>query len=163
MTAEHVVVQRAAFAQRHAQQAAFGGVGGLADRLRHLARLAVAEPHPALLVADDDQRGKAEAPAALHHLRHAIDMHELVDKFAVALFPLAFASHACHVDSVPLGRTARVILEVQAALARRIRQRLDAAVIEIAAAVEHHVLDALGGGAFGDELAHRLGGLDVGA
>src|SRR5262245_63551159 len=78
-------MQRTAFAQRHAQEAALGRLGGLADRLRHLARLAVAEPHPALLVADDDQRGKAEAPAALHHLRHAIDVHELVDKFAVAL------------------------------------------------------------------------------
>src|SRR5262249_15021071 len=84
----------------YAQQGTLGRVGGLADRLRHLARLAVAEAHPALLVADDDQRGKAEAPAALHHLRHAIAMHELVDKFAVALFPLALPSHACHGDSV---------------------------------------------------------------
>ena len=83
MAAGHVVMQRAAFAQRHADQTALGGFGRLADRLRHLARLAVAEADPALLVADDDERGKAEAPAALHHLGHAIDVDELVGEFAV--------------------------------------------------------------------------------
>ena len=74
VAAEHVVMQRAAFAQRHADQAALGGIGRLADRFRHFARLAVAEADPALLVADDDQRSEAEAPAALHHLRHTIDV-----------------------------------------------------------------------------------------
>src|SRR5579862_3975727 len=53
-------------------------------------------------------------------------------------------------------------LETQPALARRISQRLDAAVIEIMSAVEHHLLDALGGGAFRHQLADRLGGADVG-
>jgi len=53
--------------------------------------------------------------------------------------------------------------EVEPALARRVGQRLDPAVIEIAAAVEHHVLDAFVLGALGDELADRLGGLDAGA
>jgi hypothetical protein len=60
------------------------------------------EADPALLVADHDQRGEAEAPAALDHLSHAIDVHELVDEFAVALaifavFSLrASASSAIH-------------------------------------------------------------------
>ena len=81
-------MQRAALAQRHADQAALGGVGRLADRFRHLARLAVAEADAALLVADDDERGEAEAPAALHHLRHTIDVDELVDELA-RLVPLA--------------------------------------------------------------------------
>ncbi len=45
----------------------------------------MAEADAALLVADDDQRGEAEAPSALDHLGHAIDVHELVDKLAVAL------------------------------------------------------------------------------
>ena len=44
VTAKHVVMQRAAFAQRHAGQAALGCIGRLADRFRHFARLAVAEP-----------------------------------------------------------------------------------------------------------------------
>ena len=103
-----VVMQRASLAQRHAGQRALGGVGRLADRLRHLARLAVAEADAAFLVADDDQSGKAEAPAALHDLGDAIDVDELVDELAVALFvsPIAgFTRHddppivVCHVSS----------------------------------------------------------------
>ena len=86
VTAGDVVMQRAAFAQRHARQVALGRLGRLADRLRHFARLAVAETDPALLVADHDQRRKAEALAALDDLRHAIDVDELVDELAVALF-----------------------------------------------------------------------------
>src|SRR5262245_28977160 len=89
MLAGHVVMQRAAFAERHLHQIALGGFRGLADRLWHLARLAVAETGPALLVADDDERGEAEATAALHHLGHAIDMHELVDELAVALLAIS--------------------------------------------------------------------------
>src|SRR5262245_32982011 len=53
--------------------------------------------------------------------------------------------------------------EVEAALARGIGQRLDPAVVEIAAAVEHHVLDPLGRGPLRHQLAHRLGGFDIGA
>jgi hypothetical protein len=41
----------------------------------------------ALLVTDDDERGETEASATLHHLRHTIDVDELVDEFAIALFP----------------------------------------------------------------------------
>src|SRR5438477_5564517 len=53
--------------------------------------------------------------------------------------------------------------EFQSALTRGFGQRLDAAVVEIAAAVEHHVLDALRRRALRDQLADRLGGGDVGA
>ena len=96
-------MQRAALAQRHAHQAAARLFGRLADRLRHLARLAVAEADPALLVADNDQRGKAEALAALHHLGDAIDMHELVFELAVALFAVAVpvSLRTSHVDAFP--------------------------------------------------------------
>src|ERR1700716_2872829 len=98
VAAEHVVVERAALAQRHANEVTLGGLGGLADRLRHLARLAVAEADPALLVADDHQRGEAEAAAALHHLGHTIDVDELVGEFAVALIPVAaLAWFTCHI------------------------------------------------------------------
>src|SRR3984885_15534790 len=96
----HVVMQRTALAERNTGEPAFGRVGRLADRLRHLARLAVAEADPAFLIADDDKRGKAEAPTALHHLGDAIDVDELVDEFAVAFIvplpPLAWFT--CHVD-----------------------------------------------------------------
>src|SRR5579862_6142158 len=102
VAAGDIVMQRAAFAQRHARQVTLCRVGGLADRLRDLARLAVAEPGPALLVTDDDQCRKAEALAALDHLRHTVDVDELVDELAVALLaiPASFASAAfaftCH-------------------------------------------------------------------
>ncbi len=76
VTAVDVMMQRAAFAQRHADDAALGGFRRLADRLRHFARLAVAEADAALLIADDDERGEAEAASALHHLRHAVDVDE---------------------------------------------------------------------------------------
>src|ERR1700730_7069312 len=82
-------MQRAAFAQRNARQVALARLGRLADRLGNFARLAVAETDPALLIADHDQRRKAEALAALDHLRHPIDVDELVDELAVALFPAA--------------------------------------------------------------------------
>src|SRR5262249_59908718 len=65
MTAVHIVVERTAFAQRHADQAALGGFRRLADRLGHFARLAVAETDAAFLVADDDERGQAKTPASL--------------------------------------------------------------------------------------------------
>ena len=59
----------------------------------------MAEADAALLIADDDERGKAEALAALHDLRDAIDVNELVEKLvvpviAVILLAFAFASHA---------------------------------------------------------------------
>ena len=50
----------------------------LADRLRHLVRLAHAGADVPLPVADDDDRAEAEAPAALHHLRDAVDEDDLL-------------------------------------------------------------------------------------
>ena len=94
MPAIDVVMQRTAFAQRHADDAALGRFRRLADRFRHFARLAVAEADAALLVADDDERGEAEPATALHHFRHAIDVDEAVDEFAVALLVLAVAAAA---------------------------------------------------------------------
>src|SRR5450755_2228994 len=54
-------------------------------------------------------------------------------------------------------------LEAEPALARSICQRLDAAVIEIATAIEHHFLDAILYGALCQQLADRLRRIDVGA
>src|SRR5262245_55614303 len=47
VTAAHVMMQGAALAQRYARHVAPRGVGRLADRFGHLARLAVAEADPA--------------------------------------------------------------------------------------------------------------------
>src|SRR5208282_1690312 len=53
--------------------------------------------------------------------------------------------------------------ELQARLPGRFGERLHAAVILIAAAVEHHVFDALGARALRDELAHDFGSGDIAA
>src|SRR5689334_8022573 len=85
------MMERAAVAQRHPDQAALGRLGRLADRLGHLARLAGAVADPAALVADHHDGGEGEAPAALHHLGDAIDGDQLVGQF-VFLVALAVAA-----------------------------------------------------------------------
>jgi hypothetical protein len=49
----------------------------------------VTEPDPALLIADHHEGRKAEALAALHHLGHTIDVHQLVFELAVAFLAIA--------------------------------------------------------------------------
>jgi hypothetical protein len=96
------MVQRAAFLHRHTNHGALGPLGRLADRLRHLARLAGAVADAALLVADHHQRCERKPPPALHHLGHAVDCDQLVDDVVAAVavaFPLAtptLACFACH-------------------------------------------------------------------
>ena len=65
-------------AQRHAHQVLARAVDALADRLGHLAGLAQADADHAVAVADHDQRAEAEAAAALHDLRHAVDVDHAV-------------------------------------------------------------------------------------
>ena len=52
-------------------------------------------------------------------------------------------------------------LELESCFTRRIGQRLDAPVVQIAATIEDHLLDALLFRALGDELANLGGGDDV--
>ena len=92
MASVDVMMQRAAFAQRHADQRALGRVGRLADRLGHLARLAMTKAHAAFLVADDDERRETEAAAALHDFGDAINVDQTIHEFAVALFSIAIAT-----------------------------------------------------------------------
>ena len=92
MTAKHIVMQRAAFAQRHADERALGGFRGLADGFRHFARLAMTEANAALLIADNNKRGKTKPTSALHNFRNAIDVNQTIHKFAIALFSVATAT-----------------------------------------------------------------------
>ena len=87
-----VMVQRAAVAQRNADHRLLGGRGRLGDGFRHFARLAVTEAGAALAVADHDQRGEAEALAALHGLRDAVDVDELLDQLLAAFVVAATAA-----------------------------------------------------------------------
>ena len=52
-------------------------------------------------------------------------------------------------------------LEIESGFAGRVGQGLDAAVVEIAATIEDHLLDALLFCALGDELANLSSGGDV--
>jgi hypothetical protein len=100
MPAGNVVVQRTAFAQRHARKSAFRRISGLADRLRHFTGLTMAEADATLLIADHNERGKAEPPAAFHYLGDAVDVHELVNELAIALFGSSIAGFTRH-DETP--------------------------------------------------------------
>ena len=59
-------------------QILLGLLDGLANGHGHFARLAHAEAGVAVLIADDDQRGKAQVLAALDDLGDALDGHDLV-------------------------------------------------------------------------------------
>src|SRR5665213_1931104 len=112
--AHHVVRVRRAERLRHhvlhaerlehrAHRAAGDDAGAGRRRAQMHAARAMAETDPALLVADDHQRGKAEPAAALDHLGDAIDVDELVDELArlavTATVPTAFSPwFMCHND-----------------------------------------------------------------
>src|SRR5688572_27580919 len=104
--AEAVMMQRPALAQRHADHRLLGRRGRLGDRLGHLARLAVAEAGPALAVADHDQGREAEALAALHGLRDAVDVDELLDQLLAAV--IVAARTAAAVVATPAAAAAAV-------------------------------------------------------
>src|SRR4051794_30958777 len=67
----------------HPVEVLLGLLDALGDRRGHLLGLAVADTHGAVAVADDDQRGEAEAPTALDDLRHAVDGDDALDEVAL--------------------------------------------------------------------------------
>src|SRR3989442_1346493 len=81
---------------------------GLAHRFADLVRLAGRDPDLPFAIADGHERVEAEAPAALHDLRHAIDRDDVLDyavavalTTAVALAPVAATSPAATTTSTP--------------------------------------------------------------
>src|SRR5436190_392175 len=153
-----VVVQGAAFAQRHADHRLLGFFGRLADGFRHFARLAVTEAHAALLVAHHHQGGEREPAAALNGGRDAVDVDQLLDEFVVTiLVVVAVATVAALFVSASHVRS----LEVQAGFARGVGQGLHPAVVQVAASVEDDFLHALLDGALGHEGADLGGGVLV--
>src|SRR5437667_3800736 len=75
--------------ERDLDHAAAGGFDGLANRLAHLVRLAGGDPDASLPVAHGDERVEAEAPAALHDLRDAVDGNDVLDEPVALALPLA--------------------------------------------------------------------------
>src|SRR6266567_4617485 len=75
--------------ERDLDQAAAGSLDGLAHRLAHLVRLTGGDPDASLPVAHGDERVEAEAPAALHDLRDAVDGNHVLDEPVALALPLA--------------------------------------------------------------------------
>ncbi len=100
------MVQRTGFAQGHADHLALGLLGCLADGFRHFACLAMTEADAALLIPNDDERGKTEPPAALHHLGDAIDVHQAIYKLAVALLKVFHRSYQSSLSIIWFGSLA---------------------------------------------------------
>src|SRR5580704_14439417 len=145
------MVQGAALPERHPDERALRGFGCLADGFGNLPGLAMAKADPALLVADDDERGETESAAAFHHLGDAIDMDQTIREFAVAILAIAASATfpVTRHELVPFSNPPRVwsaarptsylplALKSEAAFAGAFRQRLDPSVIHIGTAVEH--------------------------
>ena len=141
------------------EQVLLGRLDALADRLRNFLGLArTVADHALAGIADDHQRGERHVLAALDHLGDAIDRDHLVlqvEPVRVELF-----LHHCHMLSIflaapqlPAPARPKLNLEFQSSFAGCVGQRLHAAVIQIAAAIEDHLLDALLLRALGDQLA----------
>src|SRR5690606_40597464 len=80
----HVVMQRAAFAERDTHHVALCRFRRLADGFGNLARLAVTVADTALLVTGNDECRGSEPASALHHLGHTVDVHQLIDELGIA-------------------------------------------------------------------------------
>jgi hypothetical protein len=70
-------------------------------RKRHLARLAVADPDAVDLVADHDERGEREAPAALDDFGDAVDLDHALLELANLLAGDHFTLHSAQNLSPP--------------------------------------------------------------
>ena len=68
---------------------------GLLDSDGDFPRFATPESHPALAIADHGQGGKTEDTATLDHLRHAVDLDQLLLQVAVLLVLLLLVKRHC--------------------------------------------------------------------
>ncbi len=67
--------------QRHVDETLLGLVHTLADALRDLAGLAMADADATVAVTHDDDGAEGEAASTTNHLRHAIDLDETLFQF----------------------------------------------------------------------------------
>ena len=134
------MVQRAAFLHRHTDHGALGPLGRLADRFRDFTRLARPVADAALLVTDHHEGGEGKTPATLHHLGDAVDGHQFVDQL-VAAIAIAIVT-AVAAPAVRPSRASRAMILISLRTPARLRgrlrpARLNAAVIQVRATVEH--------------------------
>src|SRR5262249_32669933 len=107
--------------QRHVAHALLGRPDPLADRPADPPGLAWPEADTPRAVADHHERAEAEAPSALHDLRHAVDVDDLLLQLGAPIVhdpPGAAGTTWCHMSPF-LGWPS----ELQAALARAVCDR----------------------------------------
>ena len=104
-----------------------------------------------------------EGVAEAEIVEWAVKVGDLVKEdqvVAAVMAAIALAATTAAVSCIPCHM---LFLERQTALSGGLGQRLDAAMVQIRAAVEHHLGHARGGATLGDELADSGGGVLVGA
>ena len=104
VTPADVVMKSATFTQRHPDHRVPCCFGCFPDRFWHLAGFAVTKADSAFLIPNNNKRGKSKTSPALDDLCHPVDVHQLVNEFAVAIIAVP-ASFSCHTyfTSIVLG------------------------------------------------------------
>ncbi len=104
MMATRLMMQRSPILEGHTNHCPLGRLCCLANCLWNFARFAMTEANATTLVADHDKSSKTETAATLDDFGNPIDVHELVDEFAVAIFASAAVSSSWftrHFQSFP--------------------------------------------------------------
>ena len=126
-------------------QVLLGGLDALADGLGNFLGLAGAVADHALTgIADDDERGEGHVLTALDDLGDAVDGDDLVLEVEAVRVDLFLHCHNV-LSSFLAAYSGRLegTLELESGFAGCVGESLDAAVIEITATIEDHLLDAL--------------------
>jgi hypothetical protein len=84
VTADNLV-RNSTVNKRKAHHGSAGMFNRLADSLRNLAGLTQSATDSALSVADNNQRGEAESPAALNDFCHSVYMYNTIDQIGFLL------------------------------------------------------------------------------
>src|SRR5688572_5932484 len=100
------------------------GLQCLPDGLRHLVRLSRAHAHLPLLIAYGHQCSAGETPAALHDLRYAVDVNDVLLQVG-----LTWSAPATSTSATALLSCHATPLELEAALAGALCESLHATVI----------------------------------
>ncbi len=110
-------VRDGALDPRHREERLLGLLDTLGDRRGHLLGLAVTDTDGAVAVADDDQRGEAEAPTALDDLGDPVDRDDPLDVGALVRRPTATLVAATVVTTAAVRRWGPLISSLLLVLA----------------------------------------------
>ena len=148
------VRDRAALGHRDREHVLLRRLARLADGVGDFVGLAQADADAPLLVADRHDRVEREPAAALHHLGAAVDVDDPLDELGLGRrFRLARGRR--------LVASPWRLLELQSAVAGAVGERLDAPVVQVAAAVEATRVMPFSFARCGEQLADRRAHADL--